>query len=230
MAKAKTKDNVIQLRNEQDEILQTTYAQAFVCLRALNRLKAKLETAAKASQDEWKKKLADAMAKFVDPIKQEFDRVSAGLDVGSPEWNALRDLYAERYLDAILGLKEHADLKAKADADKAEHNKRIGLVESTVLECLGASTSAQVDLFATREAGSLGWATAQGRQIIFAALIGISKDGGTLDPIQAKIAADLGGEGVDAMDLGVAASVAVEADDADEEPLTDDDGPTNVGF
>lgn len=229
----KKQGNVVELRKQSQGDLERSLAQAMVCLKALDVLRSKLDASAKAAAAKWRQQLAEATKAYREPIREETDRATKDLDLESNEGKKLVTVFAGKFVDVVEGVRKHDEIKAEADRDKQARNQQLDIVELAIRECFGAGSSAQTELFATQQSSALGWATAQTKQVIYTAMLGIQEDGGVLDPIQIDVLAHLAADGTDRMDLGTQASTAVEADlDAtdDGEEIEDFDEDTGVGF
>lgn len=219
--------------------LREVYVRAFASLRALASIKEKLESALTAAKAKWKDEQTAATKEYREPIRDEFETIvgkEIDLDAKDKATAAMKTAYAKKFVDVVRGVKKHDDIKAQATAGKESYKTRIDKIDLAMKECMSAATSTtgQGDLFDPKAGAAtdgLTWASASTKQAIFTALREMERDGAPLDYFQGQLLLDLGGAGLEELDLGLEAAAAVEQDGVEAEPTDesseDDD---DVGF
>lgn len=208
-AKSK-KNNVVQLRSPDfDLVYRRAHASWVAITKMVEILSGKRARANKA----WKKLLAEAKKLYMD-------------DAALGE-HATGRAHEAKARDALKFMAEVDDLGDK-----------IAGLKAAAAECCTAAERSQNqgDLFATGttvQVAGMGWATQITQRTVYGSLLALHEAGLALDAYQVDLLNDLGGSGLDGVDLGSAAAEAVEAEDGEEaeEPESSDEGDEDdVGF
>ena len=200
-------------------------ARAFVAARALYSLKVLLTAQLARSQAEWGKVTGEAKDAFFKPLRAE----ETGMSVRRR---------AEAQTETRAALAAWDSLKSEAKADKDARLKKIGRVNAAFGEVMGVSKDdgLQTDIFGGAETGAipgLGWASAETKAMIYTALVQISESKVAMSDVQSALLLDLASAGLEAVDLGIDASEAVEQDvtaDGDPGEYVPDETDQNVPF
>jgi hypothetical protein len=216
-----------------------THVRAFAGMRALYMIKEKLIAAQAVAKADWKEKKSAATKEYREPIRDQFDAiVGVNIDLSGKDkgTQTMKTNYAEAFIVVVRGVKNYDNVKSDADADKKARKDRIDAMEMAIKECVSAATvnPNQGSLFPPTggSVDGLAWASAATRAAMFTSLKELDRDKVTLDCFQESLLLDLGGAGIEELDLGLDASTAVEADGVEAEPPTEGEGASDddLGF
>lgn len=218
---------ILQLNKPNDEDL-IAIARRDAAVRAIYRVGNILRTDLKKAKAAWKEKEDAAILKYRGHLRDEDrQRLQADAEAAfakakiSKKDAGVFQAIAEHYFAACTGIAEYAKIAAAATEDKSNRAIRIAAfaqAEAELKSIKADQDGGQLQLLGGDMAPTE-WASKETKAVAYAALRHLEEAKHPMDAYQAALIAELATDGLDAMDLGLDISEAVEADG----DYTDDD-------